>query len=220
MHRCPYWNKVIAVMLAILLTGVTSPLFASQPDRTPVVERPLDGETLFRGLYFGQGPAARYFPEIWTNPRVVELLKNADMAKSIQAQNQFMELLRQDDATIFTRFGEEMQSGDQVRVRDTLVDLGERMRKMATERMGMEPEVVGGMPGVHGQCVVLAVVVAVVVAVAVAVAVAVYVYLYIDFYGPSIQKQVIDEGTSHLERDMWIDSVTHRLHPAGSGATH
>ncbi len=211
MRRSLDWNKVIAVVLAILMTGITSPMFAAGKDREPVLDRPLDGETLFRGMYFGQGPAAGLFPEIWKNPRVIEMLKNVDMAKSMEAQNKFVDLLRQEDATTFTRFAEEMQSGNQVRVRDMLVELGERMRKISTERMGADSESVGASPGVHGQCVVLAVVVAVVVVVAVAVAVAVYVYLYIEFYGPDIQK--IDAESSRLERDIWIDSVAQRLHP-------
>jgi len=106
MHRWPYWNKVTAVVLTILLTGVFSPAFAAKGDPTPGPDRKLDGETLFRGFYFGTGPAARYFPEVWENPRVVEALKNADLSKSLEGQNEFMNLLRQEDATIFSRFGD------------------------------------------------------------------------------------------------------------------
>lgn len=217
MHRRPYWNKVTAVVLTVVLTGVFSPAFAAKSDPTPGPDRKLDGETLFRGLYFGQGPAARYFPEIWKNPRVIEALKNADMSRSIEGQNLFMDFLRQEDATVFTRFGEDMQSGDQIRVRDAMVSLGHRMRTIATERMGMDERTIGAPSGVNGQCVVLAVVVAVVVAVAVAAAVAIVVYLYIDLWGPDVEHPDLQQTYgSRLERDMWVDTLTHRLHPSAA----
>ena len=54
-------KKALPIFLAFLLMLVSVNAYATQPSKVKY-----DGETLFRGIIFGQGPVAHLFPEIWT----------------------------------------------------------------------------------------------------------------------------------------------------------
>jgi SdpC family antimicrobial peptide len=200
MHRRSLLHKFTAVTLTILLIGLSSPAVASPRGDAPRAIRPVDGETLFIGLYFGRGPAAAYFPEFWENPQVVRVLKSVDIVKSIQAQNRLMDLLRQRDATIFTRFGDDMQSGNQVRVRDALNEMRQRVEEIATEQ-GVD---------LHRPIRALDEEAAIYLILAVVAIIFAFITLIVEG-GPAHDRPKEASVGSNLERDLWIDSLTHRL---------
>jgi len=209
MRRWSWFSRFTAITLVALLPGFVAPVQAASRDGGLRPSEPADGETLFTGLYFGRGEAAKYFPEIWENPQILRILKDVDLNKSIDAQNRIMDLLREQDETTFTRFATEMQSGNQIRVRNAMREVGERLRLIASEQMQADD---GGKHrnDIRGQCDVLALVAAVAIVAVVVVAGALWVYLYVDYWGPGLDKPKSADG-SQLQQDFCIDTLTHRL---------
>jgi SdpC family antimicrobial peptide len=86
-----------------------------------------DGETIFRGLYFGQGPVAELFPELWKQERYLatkKQLTSKDEQRLTEVQNKIVARLRDQDKGFFDRFGKTMQSGDHLAIQKSLEETG------------------------------------------------------------------------------------------------
>jgi SdpC family antimicrobial peptide len=192
----PLPQRGLALLLALLLVYTTSgiPLAQSQTTRLPY-----SGETVFRGILLGDDPVAKLFPEIWESPNIAAHVQRAQEEKSteeIAAEKQkIVDLLRAQDPTFFDRFGIEMQSGDRIRIQQALTEAGTRLKqelgKMQSSR-DLRP-------------------VFVIVVVAVAVAAVVALVVVADGFNDG---KTTNPG---LQRDVWVDLIAQRLHPASSG---
>lgn len=59
------YGLLAALLIALTACGGTLELTSTSKTA------PYSGETIFTGLFFGQGPAAKLFPEIWQHPEAV-----------------------------------------------------------------------------------------------------------------------------------------------------
>jgi SdpC family antimicrobial peptide len=83
----------------------------------------LEGRSIFEGLYLGQGPVAKHFPELWQNPqlsRVKSALSSAQQRAANVAANRLTTTIHQIDSSFFERFGHKVQSGDNLQVYEAL----------------------------------------------------------------------------------------------------
>lgn len=217
----PFRQQVVPPLIAALLvTMVVLPDGYARGLRWPKY----DGETLFRGLILGDGPAAKEFPEIWENADVkrfmaaVERENKANPKRADDARAEVMSRLRQRDATFFTNFGIEMQSGDHLRIQTTLHNTATILQELAqpaddanaarSSAMQTEDDPPGGDPG--GDCAALAVIAVVALALAVAVAVALWLWAWI--WLPVLEPQ--GRASSQLQTDVLVDLIATRLGPA------
>jgi SdpC family antimicrobial peptide len=85
-----------------------------------------DGEKIFRGLLFGEeGEVSQMFPDIWQRPDVVEQMNTPAKAKAWNAlKEKTIARIRKKDPTFFARFGDEIQSGDHLRIQHALAEAG------------------------------------------------------------------------------------------------
>ncbi len=117
--------KILSLLCVTLIAFQTvwpSPMLGG-PGQASEKASGYDGETIFRGLYFGQGPVAQKFPEIWKQERYLErkrLLTEKDEKQISEIQNKIVARLREEDKDFFDHFGKTLQSGDHVAIQKTL----------------------------------------------------------------------------------------------------
>ncbi len=102
--------------------------------RSPRPPYVFDGETLFKGLFFGQGPVATRFPEIASRfPRM-------SMTEGDKAFAQFIEWvsdrLRQYDRLFFDRLAAGLQSGNHLTIAATMDQAARIVEKVLQEEAG------------------------------------------------------------------------------------
>jgi len=77
---------VLAACVAGTQTGCGAAPDGTSSEATGAEAAPLyDGATIFRGLFFGAGPVAKYLPEVWESPFVIEARADAVRASSAQS---------------------------------------------------------------------------------------------------------------------------------------
>ena len=196
------YRGVLAILIAVSLVGATAPPALAAGSSTGIAQRSaasprLDGETIFRGLVFGQGPAAQLFPELANTP--VATPEQAAAINTIVAE------MRTLDPTFFDRFGRAMHSGSRVRVRAALEETNS-LGQQAVSALNAVRD-----PGLAQQeCLfvfIAGAVVLVVVAAGAAAVVAVVVWLWFWFWAPSAQAQ----AQSTLIRDQWSTKIATTL---------
>ncbi len=134
--RC-FFDRVLAILLASLMLymGCALPAAAQSQATTQQTNPRYDGETVFRGVFLDDGPVAKLFPEIWENPAIVGYLDQdaqAGAKEQVAAARQYViKGLRVQDPTFFDRFEKEMQSGDHIRIRQAMNEVGERLVKLS-----------------------------------------------------------------------------------------
>lgn len=204
------------LVAAILLTFTVRPAVAAQSSavataaaRSAAAAR-YDGEAIFRGLVFGQGPVAKLFPELANTP--VATPQQAAAIDMIVGE------MRTLDQGFFDRFGREMQSGSRVRIRaaiDEANTLGERAVTVLNGKR--DPGLAQGDGAALFVFVVAAVVLVVVgagavvvvlVAAGAAAVVAVIVYLAFWFWHAQTAE---GQRQSALLRDQWSNKVATTL---------
>lgn len=77
----------------------------------------LDGETIFRGIFFGKEPVAGLFPELW---RKLPNVEPGEAARLAELENQIIERMKSLDPSFFDRFREDMTSGNHLRIDEGL----------------------------------------------------------------------------------------------------
>jgi SdpC family antimicrobial peptide len=101
-----------------------------------------DGEELYRGMVFGEGPAAKLFPEIWQSSAVQGKVQISE-AERRTAADQVVAWIHRKDPTFFDRFGSDMTSGDREAIasilaetRDITVPAVKDVAKLASQKSG------------------------------------------------------------------------------------
>jgi SdpC family antimicrobial peptide len=196
-YRLGAISGAIAIATTIALTVyVTRPtiVLAADTASSKATAR-YNGETLFTGLYFGEGPVAKMFPEIWESPQMAQQISQVQNNETwSKTKSQAMEWVRTNDPDFFNRFEQDIQSGDHARV-GLAYQQGAQKLSEFVRSTGVDPSSPEARAGVG--------VVAVVVA-AVAVVVAVYAWMY--WSGRSV-----DGVAQGLQQDVLINTITERL---------
>lgn len=206
--RRPGLRGIVALLLAVILVGVMSrPALAARenaPGLAAAGAARFEGETLFRGLAFGQGPVAKLFSELANVP--VASPEETAAIDAIVAQ------MRTLDPRFFDRFGVALQTGDRVRIRAALEEANVLGQRAIVVLSGQTD------PGLAvGDCVVLIVVLAIV-AVGVLVAAlvrygAVYniavAIRFVHWFFPEPTSEGLRQ--SALARDVWANKIAKTL---------
>jgi SdpC family antimicrobial peptide len=105
-----------------------------EPTAAPAgLDRRYDGETLFRGIYFGAGPVARAMPELGS-PKVNAALK--------PHQDGLIAFIRDNAPGFFARFAEDAQSGNAARL-DRALSSASRLLEEGTAQVATVTPSVG-----------------------------------------------------------------------------
>jgi SdpC family antimicrobial peptide len=161
----------------------------------------LSGQDIFRGVFFGEGPAGGALPEIWGGKSASERAATPERAAEIrQMEEGIVDRLQQSDPAIFSELESAVRSGDHFQVERALLGAGTAL-KQEIAQMETQPEL---FPCVVYDVAVVAVVVAVV-------------FLVISQFdvtpvvAPEPVSSLAAGDASTLQRDMVVDLVTRRL---------
>lgn len=97
-----------------------------------------NGKTLYQGLFFGEGPAAKLMPEIWQGSDVKRVKGEMTKEQRQAAQNIRSKITRgltKENPSFFKTFAREVQSGNPVRVEGALVNAFDSTRQVS-EKLG------------------------------------------------------------------------------------
>ena len=202
------------LMVAIANLGGAFTVFAESSKKTTFT-----GEQVFRGVNFGDGPVAKLFPEVWKSAEVAEQLGDNKRVKSFSIlREKVVSEINLADPTFMNRYGQEMQSGEHLRIQGALEESSHKitaaMQKIGTmNEQGQfaneyaEGELACSVVAVCAAAIALAVwkYVAVVdiAAVAVVAAVAIAIWRYVG-----IEE---DQAKGRLFREQFVNSVAERL---------
>jgi SdpC family antimicrobial peptide len=114
--------RIVTVsILSISLLGIPRPAFAQS-------SQSFTGEQIFRGILFGEPPVSQLFPEIWAGDAARQSLDTKDKIIAVNELKEGVvaEIISSDPAFL-SYFGQEMQSGDHLRVQAALREASQRM---------------------------------------------------------------------------------------------
>jgi SdpC family antimicrobial peptide len=174
-----------------------------------------DSETLYQGLVFGVGSAAKEFPEIWQRAETRCSAEVRNSREAAQIRGRVMARIRTDNPEFFRAFGADMQSGDHLRVRKALDGAGEVTRS-AIKREITDFDAVTFEQGLSSRAGTW-VTITVFIDFYAAVARIRYLWLFNDLWVPDPAAIADGRPTPQLARDMLVDLVVKRLPATGSG---
>ena len=108
----------LVVVSLLVATGLPGPTAAKMPH--------FSGPEVFRGLFFGTGPVADLFPEVWDDVRAsLEANRSPEEVEALRSQvaeleSRVIRWIEAQDSKFFATFGEHVQSGDHVRIEEAL----------------------------------------------------------------------------------------------------
>ncbi|WP_170957112.1 sporulation delaying protein family toxin [Bacillus pseudomycoides] len=205
-------KKVIPTVLALALAINSTPVFAADNSISNAQNKPTitteskhqqyDGETIYRGVFFGEGPVAKLFPEIWSE----EATKQANTAEGKKAAELLAKKINELDPNYFNELQAAVSSGDNIKIQEAfnkggelLVQVGEVIQnKKVGEGQGLLAGVVVAVYA--GGAVTTVVVITHAAAVTAAVAVAAWKWKYGSPADPS-------DSDTRLKHEMFIDKV-------------
>lgn len=153
----------------------------------------LSGQDIFRGVFFGEGPAGRALPEIWGGKSASDRAATPERAAEIrQMEDGIIARLQQSNPAIFSELESAVRSGDHFQVERALLGAGTVLRQEIADMQAQEEQ---------ATCLVYDVAV-------VAVVVAVVFLVISQFDVTPVAEQPVVNGTSTLQRDMVVDLVT------------
>lgn len=125
-------NTLVRVVSPVLL-GTLALTGCAMDSRSPtevVAAAPaLSGEQIFRGVFFGQGPAAALLPELWKGKSVEERAQTPERVARVRAlQNEVVAQIADKDPAFFERFGATVRAGNHVAVERALQDAARLLR--------------------------------------------------------------------------------------------
>jgi SdpC family antimicrobial peptide len=108
-------RMLLKTMVALLLGSVSACVEVVEP-RTPL-DSTLDGETIFRGLVFGEGPVAEIFPEVWGRVAAEPPSWTPEQREAARViKRELITDIKRADPSFFERFHASMRSGQHVRI--------------------------------------------------------------------------------------------------------
>jgi SdpC family antimicrobial peptide len=102
-----------------LTTGCTAD--TRSPTEAVARQAALSGEDMFRGVFFGQGPAAALLPELWKGKSIEDRAQTAERAAQVRAlQEELVARIAEKDPAFFGQFASTVRSGSHVAVERAL----------------------------------------------------------------------------------------------------
>jgi SdpC family antimicrobial peptide len=135
-------GKNVLSILCVILVGFQSFLPTFVLGQPPQQRTRYDGETIFRGLYFGRGPVAELFPEIWKQERFLErkkLLTPEEERRIAEIQDKIIARIREKDNGFFDRFQRAMQSSDHLTIQKNLDEATALTLSVVRQETGKDP---------------------------------------------------------------------------------
>ncbi len=194
----------LALLVAHPDTAVASSVAAHPGTHTNAAAR-FDGETLYRGLAFGQGPVAALFPELATLP--------APTAEATAVVDRIVTRIRNIEPSFFARFASAIQKGDRVRIRTALESARTITEQAIQQEFGATSRATTSGP----DCIFISVVLVVTAAGVVALLAVVSAVTVVNFEvtgNVMVNTDFVISGspsTSSLANDIWIDSIARTL---------
>ncbi len=164
-----------------------------------------DGETLYRGLAFAQGPVAALFPEFASLPPA--------SAEAVAIVDRIVTRIRTIEPSFFPRFASAIQKGDRVRIRATIDNARTITEQAIQQEFGASNQAKSTGP----DCIFISVVLVVTAAGVVALLAVVSAVTVVNFEVTGNVMINIDyvlagsPSTSTLANDLWIDSIARTL---------
>lgn len=199
------YAQIFSVVWSLLLVNLAYAGVGGY-ERGPV--RVISGEVIFRGLFFGNGPVANMFPEIWGSPQLATYASRLNDPDVLALEDRLIERLRADNPGFFVNFAQEMRSGDQLRIQDAMRYGAERLKFAVMAETGITPEAALADPTTN-----VGTLVAVVLALALAVLVAaVAVLVWVEFDIAQNRDMYAGTGSPNgLRSEMYIQMISDRL---------
>ncbi|MBK3495587.1 sporulation delaying protein family toxin [Viridibacillus sp. YIM B01967] len=170
------FKKIIPIIMALGLAISSTSVFAAENTNSnthkktaitsEMKKQKYDGETIYRGLFFGDGPVAKLFPEIWSD----KLMTEANTTEAKRVSKTISKKINELDPNYFNELEVAVKSGDNVKVQAALVKGGNLLVKVSE---GIQKTKVGGRGTAFGCSLVAGCIVAVYAAGAVTTAVVV-----------------------------------------------
>jgi SdpC family antimicrobial peptide len=118
-------KKLLSIFMVLTIIFTTTSVFASETKPQNKLQKQYDGETIFRGLVFGQGEVAKYFPEIWSN----DLLKEANKKEVKQIVDILISDIKKSNPNYFNELKNAVYSGEHLKIQAALNKGGELLSK-------------------------------------------------------------------------------------------
>lgn len=110
-----------------LVTGCTAD--TRSPTAAVAPHAALSGQEMFRGVFFGQGPAAGLLPELWKGRSIEDRAETAERAAQVRAlQEEVISSIAEKDPTFFGQFATTVRSGSHVAVERALQQAATMLR--------------------------------------------------------------------------------------------
>jgi SdpC family antimicrobial peptide len=209
MRITPRGRFRLAMFLVLTLLVVHPNLAAAasagaQPAAHSTAAR-FDGETLYRGLAFAQGPVAALFPELASLPPA--------SAEAIAVVDRIVARIRSIEPSFFAHFASAIQKGDRVRIRAALENARTVTEQAVQQEFGTSSQAKPSGP----DCIFISVVLVVTGAAVVALLMVVSAVTVVNFQVTGNVMVNIDyiiagsPSTSTLTNDLYIDSIARTL---------
>lgn len=126
-------RTLIRVVSPVLLGVMALTTGCAMDSRSPVevvaANPALSGEQIFRGIFFGQGPAAALLPEVWQGKSVEDRAQTPERAAQVRTlQNEIVTRIAQKNPAFFNQFGATVRSGDHLAVERALQEAATLLR--------------------------------------------------------------------------------------------
>jgi SdpC family antimicrobial peptide len=90
---------------------------STSPSAAEARPQVLSGRELYKGLFFGVGPAARHFQEIWQRPEFQALLAKPEMRQQLElAAERLSARIEAEDPAFFDRLARDLRSRDHLTI--------------------------------------------------------------------------------------------------------
>lgn len=215
MARWRLAKRALAIQLSVAL--VSGGLVAADPGHHS--RGKYEGEAVFRGLFFGSGPVAEAFPELWRNPRraaLHSLRSHPEHAAALASvETTIVGRINKDSPDFWSRFGADMQSGNHLRIDASLKDAVRLIADAVEAEYGADALAGQAQVADPGQSCVAIVIVLTVVSVLVVLAVATTaVAIHAVAAEVDVIAQEMASPNARLQNEMWVHRIAMRLGPS------
>lgn len=178
--------------------------------------REFSGESIFRGLFFGSGPVAGMFPELWRDARrrtLQTLRERPDHVAALEAvERVVLQHITSHDAGFMDDFGAAMRSGDHLRIDAALKGASSAILRALEAEYGEDAVVKPGESIDPGQtCVAVTIFITVVSVIAVLAVATTAVAIHAVAAEVDVIAQELATPKAKLEYEIWVDRIATRL---------
>lgn len=193
---------MFCVMALSIMACDSSGISVREKTRQQPTTPSYSGKTIFKGLFFAEGPIAKKFPEIWKNPSVTQQLSKMTAEQQVEAEEletKILNWIEVERPQFFDEFRQAIQSGEHLQIRKALDRSSSLTLKAIEDITGINPNKAVANPAKSAQEETCAVVVFVAVAAVVEA---------LAFYVAKESKS----ADSSLRVEEFVNEISTRLH--------